>query len=146
MPSAYVRTLFDQYAPRFDAALTEGLGYRGPAVLRDAIAAACTAARRPLQFDAALDLGCGTGLAGAALRPLVERLTGVDLSERMVALAREKKLYDRLETGDLVQFLHAEAREQRRYDLDRRGRRVRLSFLASARRRGRGAACSRPAA
>jgi predicted TPR repeat methyltransferase len=117
MPSAYVRTLFDQYAPRFDAALTEGLGYRGPAVLRDAIAAACTAARRPLRFDTALDLGCGTGLAGVALRPLVKELAGVDLSERMVALAREKKLYDRLETGDLTQFLHAEARAQRRYDL-----------------------------
>jgi predicted TPR repeat methyltransferase len=117
MPSAYVRTLFDQYAPRFDAALTEGLGYRGPAVLREAIAAACAAAGRPPRFDAALDLGCGTGLAGAALRPLVGNLIGVDLSERMVALAREKKLYDRLETGDLAQFLHAEARAQRRYAL-----------------------------
>jgi predicted TPR repeat methyltransferase len=117
MPSAYVRTLFDQYAPRFDAALTEGLDYRGPAVLRDALAAACAAAGRPPRFDAALDLGCGTGLAGAALRPLVDELTGIDLSERMVALARGKKLYHRLETGDLVQFLHAEAREQRRYAL-----------------------------
>jgi predicted TPR repeat methyltransferase len=117
MPSAYVRTLFDQYASRFDAALTEGLGYRGPAVLRDAIAAACAAEQRPLRFDAALDLGCGTGLAGAPLRPLVGRLTGVDLSERMVAVAREKKLYDRLATGDLVAFLQAEAREQRRFGL-----------------------------
>jgi predicted TPR repeat methyltransferase len=117
MPSAYVRTLFDQYAPRFDKALTEGLGYRGPAVLCEAIAAACTAAGRPLRFDAALDLGCGTGLAGAALRPLVKELTGVDLSGRMVAQAREKKLYDRLETDDLTQFLHAEARERRRYAL-----------------------------
>jgi predicted TPR repeat methyltransferase len=86
-------------------------------VLREAIAEACTAAGRPLRFDAALDLGCGTGLAGAALRPLVDTLAGVDLSERMVALAREKKLYDRLEIGDLMQFLHAEAREQRRYAL-----------------------------
>jgi predicted TPR repeat methyltransferase len=117
MPSAYVRTLFDQYAPRFDAALTEGLGYRGPAILRDAIATACAGERRPLRFDAALDLGCGTGLAGAALRPLVSRLTGVDLSERMVALAREKTIYHRLATGDLVAFLQAEAREQRRYGL-----------------------------
>ena len=117
MPSAYVRTLFDQYAPRFDTALTEGLGYRGPAILRDAIAAACAAAGRPLRFDAALDLGCGTGLAGAALRPLAARLTGVDLSERMVALARGKTIYDRLATGDLVAFLQAEAREQQRYGL-----------------------------
>ncbi len=117
MPSAYVRTLFDQYAPRFDAALTEGLDYRGPAVLREAIATACAAERRPLRFADALDLGCGTGLAGAALRPLTARLTGVDLSERMVARAREKKLYDRLATGDLLAFLQAEAREQRRYAL-----------------------------
>ena len=117
MPSAYVRTLFDQYAPRFDTALTEGLGYRGPAILRDAIAAACAAERRPLRFDTALDLGCGTGLAGAAVRPLAARLTGVDLSERMVALAREKTIYDRLATGDLVAFLQAEAREQRSYGL-----------------------------
>jgi predicted TPR repeat methyltransferase len=117
MPSAYVRTLFDQYAPRFDTALTEGLGYRGPAVLRDALAAACAATGRALRFDAALDLGCGTGLAGAALRPLVDTLIGVDLSERMVAVAREKKIYGRLETGDLVAFLHAEGRAGHRYAL-----------------------------
>jgi predicted TPR repeat methyltransferase len=109
MPSAYVRTLFDQYAPRFDAALTEGLGYRAPALLRQAIESACVDARRPPRFDGALDLGCGTGLMGAALRPLVRRLAGVDLSERMVALAREKQIYDRLETGDLIAFLQAEA-------------------------------------
>jgi predicted TPR repeat methyltransferase len=117
MPAAYVRTLFDQYAPRFDAALTEGLGYRGPAVLREAIQAACAAERRPMPFDDMLDLGCGTGLAGAAFRPLVRRLTGVDLSERMVAMARMKQMYDRLETGDLVEFLHAEARERHVYAL-----------------------------
>ena len=102
MPAAYVRTLFDQYAPRFDAALTEGLGYRGPQVLHDAVAAACKAEGRAMRFDAMLDLGCGTGLAGAAFRPLVEQITGVDLSERMIAAARAKNLYDRLETGDLV--------------------------------------------
>jgi predicted TPR repeat methyltransferase len=117
MPGAYVRTLFDQYAPRFDAALVEGLGYRGPAVMCDAIAAACAAERRPLQFATALDLGCGTGLAGAALRPLAGKLTGVDLSERMIAAAREKKIYDRLETGDLVAFLQAEAHAHQHYAL-----------------------------
>src|SRR3954468_9084215 len=29
MPQAYVRTLFDQYAPRFERALVDDLGYRG---------------------------------------------------------------------------------------------------------------------
>jgi predicted TPR repeat methyltransferase len=117
MPSAYVRTLFDQYAPRFDASLTVGLAYRGPEVMRDAIANACAGEGRPARFDDALDLGCGTGLAGAALRPMVRRLTGVDLSERMIAAARAKNLYDRLATGDLVTFLQAEAQERRLYSL-----------------------------
>jgi predicted TPR repeat methyltransferase len=37
MPSAYVQVLFDQYAPRFEAALVGDLGYRGPALLFRAV-------------------------------------------------------------------------------------------------------------
>src|ERR1700694_5491774 len=33
MPQAYVRALFDQYAPKFETALVDDLGYRGPALL-----------------------------------------------------------------------------------------------------------------
>ena len=36
-----------------------------------------------------LDAGCGTGLCGPLLRPLAARLVGVDLSEKMVELARD---------------------------------------------------------
>jgi predicted TPR repeat methyltransferase len=117
MPAAYVRTLFDQYADRFDAALTEGLAYRGPAILRDALEKVCAAGGHPMRFAEMLDLGCGTGLAGAAFRPHVARLVGVDLSDRMVAVARAKNIYDRLGIGDALQFLQAEARERRRYSL-----------------------------
>src|ERR1700691_5310098 len=35
MTETYVRRLFDQYAARYDAALTEHLNYRGPALLHD---------------------------------------------------------------------------------------------------------------
>jgi len=115
MPAAYVRTLFDQYAPRFDQAVTEGLAYRGPALLRDAAEQACE--NRPMRFANVLDLGCGTGLGGAVFRACAENLVGVDLSPGMVAAARAKKLYDRLETGDLLQFLAAEARDGRAYEL-----------------------------
>jgi predicted TPR repeat methyltransferase len=111
MSSAYVQTLFDQYAPRFDGAL-EALAYRGPQLLLDAVTRA-----RPGKFAATLDLGCGTGLAGAALRPLVAHLTGVDLSPGMIARCRGKGIYDRLETGELAAFLEAERAAQRRYDL-----------------------------
>src|SRR5882757_7475338 len=33
MPPAYVRSLFDQYAPKFESALVNDLGYRGPELL-----------------------------------------------------------------------------------------------------------------
>jgi predicted TPR repeat methyltransferase len=98
---AYVRTLFDQYAPRFDRAL-EDLNYRAPALLRDAVT------KHGARFGAMLDLGCGTGLAGAAFRPHVDWLAGVDLSSKMIDEARRKGLYDKLAVGDIAQYVGAE--------------------------------------
>jgi len=97
---SYVRTLFDQYASRFDRAL-EDLGYRAPALLRDAVVAEAEGRR----FGTMLDLGCGTGLAGAVLRPYVDWLVGVDLSSKMIEEARRKGVYDALTVGDIEQFL-----------------------------------------
>ncbi len=117
MTDTYVRRLFDQYASRYDAALTEHLNYRGPVLLRDAVDAAMRAARRPMRFGAMLDLGCGTGLAGGAFRPFVDWLVGVDLSPAMVAQAATKGLYDRLATGDLSDFLAGEIAAAGKYHL-----------------------------
>jgi predicted TPR repeat methyltransferase len=104
---AYVARLFDQYAPRFDAHLVDGLGYRAPALLRDAVGEVCARRNRPMHFARALDLGCGTGLAGAAFRDCVDRLEGVDLSAGMIAQARAKGIYDALRVGDIVDHLRA---------------------------------------
>jgi len=109
MPAGYVRTLFDGYASKFDAALTQGLSYRAPELLLRAVQAS-----GERKFADALDLGCGTGLGGAAFKPFCERLTGVDLSPAMLAQARAKEIYDRLEESDVVSFLTAETA---RYDL-----------------------------
>jgi predicted TPR repeat methyltransferase len=113
MMQQHVRRLFDQHAPRFDHSLLQDLGYRGPQLLLEAVAAVAPSRR----FAAMLDLGCGTGLAGAAFRALVDRLTGIDLSAAMIDAARRKALYDRLETGELAEFLAAEAATQVRYNL-----------------------------
>jgi predicted TPR repeat methyltransferase len=94
----YVRTLFDQYAPRFDRALAD-LKYAAPELLRDAVT------KHESRFGTMLDLGCGTGLAGAAFRPHVHWLVGVDLSPNMIEEARKKGLYDRLVVGDIAEFL-----------------------------------------
>lgn len=105
MSPAYVATLFDQYAPRFDRALREGLAYRGPEILVEAVGRASAEAERPFRFRRMVDLGCGTGLAAEAFAPHAEAIDGVDLSPRMVEIARAKGLYASLEAGDLTAFL-----------------------------------------
>jgi len=117
MTEAYVRRLFDQYVARYDAALTERLAYRGPQILSDAVESVMRAAGREPRFGSMLDLGCGTGLAGAVFRPFVDWLVGVDLSPGMVAQAAAKGLYDRLATADLERFVAAEAAAAARYHL-----------------------------
>ncbi len=116
MSVGYVRTLFDQYAARFDAAL-QNLAYGGPNLLLKALAQACEANGRTMRFGRALDLGCGTGLAAAAVRPLCDLLVGVDVSSRMIAQAREKHLYDELEVSDIAAFLAAQRDAGAHYDL-----------------------------
>src|SRR3954454_18320393 len=107
MPPAYVRALFDQYAPKFEAALIDDLGYRGPALLFKAVLAACNEVRRPAFFKRAIDLGCGTGLAAVAFARGVDHFIGVDLSPRMIERSRATSLYAELEVADMLQGLRA---------------------------------------
>ena len=105
MPKAYVQVLFDQYAPRFEAALVGDLGYRGPALLFKAVLSVRAAAKKPAFFKRAIDLGCGTGLAAAAFAKEVDHFTGIDLSPRMIEKARATGLYAALEVDDMLQGL-----------------------------------------
>ncbi len=98
LSQAYVARLFDDYAWRFDKHLIKNLGYRAPALIADALSA--VASNR--HFVSALDLGCGTGLMGEALRNRADRLTGVDLSSAMIAKARERQVYEELMIGDAL--------------------------------------------
>jgi predicted TPR repeat methyltransferase len=115
MPEGYVRTLFDGYAPGFDAALTEGLRYRAPDLLFDAVKAAHAGAR--MKFGSVLDLGCGTGLAALSFRPFSDWMVGVDLSAAMLAQSRGKGLYDRLIEADVRRYLDEEAKIDAHYHL-----------------------------
>ncbi|WP_244434071.1 tetratricopeptide repeat protein [Azospirillum sp. B506] len=101
LSAAYVRALFDRYADRFDQDLVGKLGYAAPDLLRSAIDRVFPGAAG-LRI---LDLGCGTGLAGVAFKPLAAHLAGVDLSPRMVEKARHRGLYDELDVGDVVEAM-----------------------------------------
>jgi len=102
-PASYVRDLFDGFAERFDTDLAGGLGYRTPELLAAALRDAAAAEGE----GRGLDLGCGTGLSGLALAPLVGRLEGLDLSPRMLAQARRRGIYAALHQADLLQWLPA---------------------------------------
>jgi predicted TPR repeat methyltransferase len=102
MPPAYVRALFDQYAPKFEAALVDDLGYRGPALLFKAVLSVRAAVRKAALFNRAIDLGCGTGLVASAFAAQVDHFIGIDLSPRMIERARATGLYAQLEVAEMV--------------------------------------------
>jgi predicted TPR repeat methyltransferase len=106
LPNAYVRTLFDQIARRFEESLVGRLEYRAPERLMQALDAFRADMPSPL---AVLDIGCGTGLAGTLLRPWAARLDGFDLSPLMVAEARRKNIYDAVAVADLLDAPVADA-------------------------------------
>jgi predicted TPR repeat methyltransferase len=107
-PLRYVQFLFDGYAEKFDEHLVQVLNYQAHRVLVNQLAALGRS------FERALDLGCGTGLCGPLIRPMAQRLHGVDLSANMLAKAEALDVYTRLAHDDLVQYLDT---THHRYDL-----------------------------
>lgn len=101
-PPEYIKSLFDSYADHYEAHLLHALDYQLPAlflkILQETIN--LTPSSRAI-----LDLGCGTGLCGALLKPFANKLVGVDLSEKMLEVAAKKNIYDALTTADLTTYL-----------------------------------------
>ena len=96
---AYVRHTFDGFAASFDGVLKR-LNYQAPFLVQTAL--------ERVQPDPAswrlLDAGCGTGLFGALVRPLVKYLAGVDLSPKMLERAEVRGVYDVLYEAELTEF------------------------------------------
>lgn len=95
-----VAARYDAWARRYDADLG-AWSYQAPAVVAQTVVT-----RRP-DATAVLDVGCGTGLVGQALRAegYAGALTGLDISEESLAIARETGAYAALEPADLQQPL-----------------------------------------
>jgi predicted TPR repeat methyltransferase len=115
-PNSYIRKLFDGYASKFDAHLVGVLGYKTPERMR---ALARATFGEGAAWRACADLGCGTGLAGAAFKGLVRGpLDGCDLSPAMCAEAGKRRgLYRLLEAAEVVEWLAGRAAAREAYDL-----------------------------
>lgn len=99
--NGFVEATFDSFAASFEAKLAR-LSYRAPALvaamLRDR-------GLEPSHRLDVLDAGCGTGLCGALVAPFARRLVGVDLSDGMLAHAKEKGVYHALVKAELGAYL-----------------------------------------
>ena len=105
------------HAPAYVALLdrSQPRGWEPPTLLGAAAAAHVRDARGGAPFASALDAGCGTGLVGPHLRPLVTgTLAGVDLSPKMLDRAAELRtdgggrVYDVTLAADLTQLQRAD--------------------------------------
>lgn len=108
----YIAAVFDDYAPRFEQHLVDGLKYDAPQLLFDLTQVHGSAHQ---SNRSVLDLGCGTGLCGAAFAAQCGALVGVDLSAGMLDKARARGIYQRLVHGELLETMRGET--ERSYDL-----------------------------
>ncbi|MBM3559103.1 MAG: methyltransferase domain-containing protein [Alphaproteobacteria bacterium] len=97
-PADYIAPFFDWYADTFEEVLVDHLDYRAP----EMVAAALTRATDGNDALAVIDLGCGTGLAGIAVRERCARLVGIDLSPQMLDKARARGLYEALQVAAIT--------------------------------------------
>jgi predicted TPR repeat methyltransferase len=92
-----VRTFYDEAAGDYDEILLAQVGYVSPTICARAIAPYL-----PDKEATLIDLGCGTGLAGEALAALgYTYIDGVDISARMLAVAKTRSCYTKLSHADL---------------------------------------------
>jgi len=101
-PEGYVKDLFDAYAGTFDAHLVQSLKYKTPQLLYEQFIGFYKG-DEGLEI---LDLGCGTGLAGASFEKFKVILDGVDLSEGMLSECAKKNIYNNLYCGEIVSFMN----------------------------------------
>ncbi|RUR07211.1 tetratricopeptide repeat protein [Legionella sp. km772] len=105
----YAHNLFNNYALYYDQHMQGQLNYSIPTHIARSLHQF-----ELLELDNALDLGCGTGLTGVAVREYCKHLTGVDIAEKMIEHAKKKAIYDELLQMELLDFLK---QDPKHYDL-----------------------------
>lgn len=93
--------VYDRWSNEYDRYMNEG-GYRHPAVCAALIARYVSEIHAPI-----LDAGVGTGLVGDLLDLLgYQDLTGIDISNSMLKVAHNKRIYRELKNADLLSYVN----------------------------------------
>ncbi|MGB3209177.1 MAG: tetratricopeptide repeat protein [Desulforhopalus sp.] len=103
-PESYVRDIFDNYSSHYERSLVVELEYRVPATIRELLDERTDWKK---SYNHGLDLGCGTGLGAQAFYDMINVFDGVDLSEKMIAMAAAKNLYRKLVADNIIHFLRS---------------------------------------
>eukprot|EP00947_MAST-08B_sp_MAST-8B-sp1_P004898 g4898.t1 len=114
-----IKEEFDQFAVTYDSsreAIESKFVTELVSLLSEAVRAAAGGAAPDSAWSSlTLDLGVGTGAFGPSLRAMtLGTLTGVDLSDKMVAKARARGVYDKLFVGELVAWFQEQQEKRRR--------------------------------
>ncbi len=91
----YTEKLFDNFADNYELVM-QNLEYTTPLAIRRIIG----------NYQGRIvDLGCGSGLVGEALKALSNYIIGVDISSQMLKKAKAKQVYQELIKSDICDFL-----------------------------------------
>ncbi|RAR11783.1 S-adenosyl-L-methionine-dependent methyltransferase [Stemphylium lycopersici] len=103
------RTIYEEWAKSYDADMTMH-AFTAPTLVAQAVARGLkvnhVGLSNPLSGLEILDLGCGTGLVGVELSKIgATDILGLDVSEGMLAVAKNTAVYDDLQNADVTQKL-----------------------------------------
>lgn len=101
-PQSYITSYYDGFAEQYDYYQRHVSAYSAPSSCAEALARCKELAPSPRRL---LDIGCGTGLSGEALRDMAQDRCGVDLSTRMLEIARRKQIYHNLHLQEGISFM-----------------------------------------
>ena len=91
------RSYYDEFAATYDDDFATALGYEYPKAIASVYREHASNEDLPVA-----DIGCGTGLVAHALGLAPSQIDGIDISEEMLAKAREKSLYRDTIRADLT--------------------------------------------
>ncbi|KAH7351379.1 S-adenosyl-L-methionine-dependent methyltransferase [Pyrenochaeta sp. MPI-SDFR-AT-0127] len=105
------RALYDEWASTYNSDMTSH-EFIAPRLVAEAVARGLKLnhiSTQPLKGVQIVDAGCGTGLVGGELSKLgAKEITGLDISEGMLDVARKTGVYRELKIADLTTRLDVE--------------------------------------